>query len=198
MLPIYQQVFTVQNKVPYVIIINKIQYKYYKETKMKDIKLIALDVDGTMTCGEIMYIEDGDDWKELKVFNAKDGLSMKTAIKHGLELAIITGRHSVITKKRGEELGIKHVYQNVHNKIPVLLEICEDLGISPQEVAYIGDDINDLGIMGIVGFSACPKDAAEDILQVADYISKYPGGRGAVRQVIEMIMRVQNTWPVKN
>jgi len=164
---------------------------------MKDIKLIALDVDGTMTCGEIAYMEFGGDCKEIKVFNAKDGLAMKTAMIYGPKLAIITGRNSKITQHRGQELGIKYIYQGIANKLPILLDICKDLDIQPENVAYVGDDINDLALMGIVGFSACPSDASNDILEVVDYVCQKPGGRGAVREVIEMIMKVQGSWPVK-
>lgn len=167
-----------------------------KEIVMENIKLIALDVDGTLTTGEIAYMEYGDEWREIKVFNAKDGLAMKTAVKKGLTTAIITGRKSMITERRGKELGVKYVYQHIDNKVPVLLEICEDMGINPSEVAYVGDDINDLSVMGIVGFSACPSDASIEVLEAVDFVSKNSAGKGAVREVIEIIMKVQGIWPV--
>lgn len=106
---------------------------------MKNIKLVALDVDGTMTNGEIIYNEQGH---ETKVFNAKDGLCIHEAITQGLNIAIITGRDSRITQRRAEELGINYLYQGITNKAPILQEICDDLGITPEEAAYIGDDIN--------------------------------------------------------
>lgn len=160
---------------------------------MKNIKLFALDVDGTMTNGEIMYDEAG---LETKVFNAKDGLAIKTALNQGLKVAIITGRNSVITEKRGAELGVNYLYQGIHDKVPVLHEICSDAGITPEEVAYVGDDINDLSAMEISGFTACPNDAANDIRLVVNYVSNFDGGKGAIREVIEMIMKQQGNWPV--
>ncbi len=165
---------------------------------MKNIKMIVLDVDGTLTNSEIAYMEDGQDWKEIKIFHAKDGLAMKTALHHGLELAIITGRESIITQKRADELGIKYCYQNIHHKVPVLKEICQLTGFSPKDTAYIGDDINDYGVMKMAGFSACPADAASDILSHVDYVASKDGGKGAVREVIELIMKEQDIWPVKN
>ncbi len=165
---------------------------------MKNIKMIVLDVDGTLTNSEIAYMEDGQDWKEIKIFHGKDGLAMKTALHHGLELAIITGRESIITQKRADELGIKYCYQNIHDKVPVLKEICELTAIRPEDTAYIGDDINDYGVMQMAGFSACPVDAAQDILPIVDYVASKEGGKGAVREVIEMIMKEQDLWPVKS
>lgn len=163
---------------------------------MRNIKLIVLDVDGTLTNSEIAYMEDGDGWREIKTFHAKDGLAMKTAVKQGLELAIITGRESIITQKRADELGVRFCYQNIQDKPPVLEAICEQIGIALEDVAYVGDDINDMGVMKMVGFSACTKDAAVDILPIVDFISNYEGGKGAVREIIEMIMKDQGIWPV--
>lgn len=160
---------------------------------MKNIKLIALDVDGTMTNGEICYDENH---MEFKTFNAKDGLGIKTAIKQGLKICIITGRESIITENRSNELGCHYLFQNIQHKVPVLEKLCSDIGISPEEVAYVGDDINDLGVMGICGFTACPSDAARDIIETVDFVSQYEGGKGAVREVIEGILRDQNNWPV--
>jgi 3-deoxy-D-manno-octulosonate 8-phosphate phosphatase (KDO 8-P phosphatase) len=160
---------------------------------MNKIKLIILDVDGTMTTGEIAYLEDG---QEIKIFNAKDGLATKLAVKEGLKIAIITGRTSPITIKRGQELGVQYLYQNIADKIPKLLEICEDMRITPEEVCYIGDDVNDLSAMKLCGYTACPKDAAVDILSEVDFVSSFDGGKGAIREVIETIMKHQGIWPV--
>lgn len=160
---------------------------------MENIKLIALDVDGTMTTGEIMYDEKG---YETKIFNAKDGLAIKVAIKKGIKIAIITGRTSVITEKRAKELGVQYLYQGIEDKVPVLKAICKEANLTTHEVAYVGDDINDLGVMNISGFTACPNNAAKDITLIVNFVSNYDGGKGAIREVIEMIMKKQNLWPV--
>lgn len=160
---------------------------------MKNIKLLALDVDGTLTNGEICYDEKH---MEFKTFNAKDGLGIKTAINQGLKVCIITGRESPITKYRSDELGCQYLFQNIQNKVPVLENLCDNLGIAPREVAYVGDDVNDIGVMEICGFTACPSDAAIDILERVDFVSKFEGGKGAVREVIEMILKIQDKWPV--
>lgn len=160
---------------------------------MKNIKLIALDVDGTLTNGDICYDENH---MEFKTFNAKDGLGIKTAIKQGLKVCIITGRESIITTNRSKELGCQYLYQNIKHKVPVLEQLCKEIGITPEEVAYVGDDINDLGVMEICGFTACPSDASMDIINTVDFVSSFQGGKGAVREVIEGILRDQNLWTV--
>lgn len=158
---------------------------------MKDIKLIVLDVDGTLTDGKIYIDSSGN---EIKAFNVKDGMAIAQAIKHGIDCAIITGRNSEIVNKRASELGIKHVYQGIHNKKQQLEFILNDLNISKDNCAYIGDDINDLEVMKEVKFSACPSDAVVEIKECSDFISKYNGGNGAVRDIIEYILKKQELW----
>lgn len=158
---------------------------------MNDIKLIVLDVDGTLTDGKIYIDSLGN---EMKAFNVKDGMAIAQAIKYGIDCAIITGRNSEIVNKRAKELGIKHVYQGIHNKKDQLSFILEDLKININNCAYIGDDINDLDVMKRVGFSACPNDAVNEIIKCSDFISRYSGGNGAVREIIEHILKQQGFW----
>ncbi|WP_394866656.1 KdsC family phosphatase [Paraclostridium bifermentans] len=158
---------------------------------MKNIKLIVLDVDGTLTDGSIQIDNLGN---EIKSFNVKDGMGIAQAIKHGVGCAIITGRNSKIVEKRSKELGIEHVYQGIYNKKNQLELILNDLNISFQNVAYIGDDINDLEAMKLVEFSGCPNDSADEVKKSVDFISKYGGGKGAVREIIEYILKKQNLW----
>lgn len=158
---------------------------------MKDIKLIVLDVDGTLTDGKI-YIDNLGN--EMKSFNVKDGMAIAQAIKNKVDCAIVTGRNSEIVKKRSEELGIKHVYQGIQNKKEQLKFIINDLNINFENCAYIGDDINDLEVMSLVGFSACPNDAAYEVISNSDFISRYNGGNGAVREIIEHILKSKEIW----
>lgn len=161
---------------------------------MKDysrIKLVILDVDGTLTDGSILYDVQGG---EIKRFNAKDGLGIKMAIEAGLQLAILTGRQSPILHRRVKELGIHYLRENVQIKYPVLMQMIAELGLTADEVGYIGDDLNDLQCMQAVGLSACPADAAQDIRNACDYVARADGGDGAVREVLERLLRQQGKW----
>lgn len=155
------------------------------------IKLIVLDVDGTLTDGKL-YMDDGNNsWK---AFNVKDGFAIVQWINFGGIVAIITGKTSNIVARRREELGIQELSQGIGNKISELNKILEKYKLNLNEVAYIGDDINDLGVMRKVGFSACPNDAVEEVKKISNYISKFKGGDGAVREIIEKIMKDCGLW----
>lgn len=158
---------------------------------MNNIKVIILDVDGTLTDGKIYYDSNGN---EMKVFNVKDGMAIAQAINCGIEVGIITGRKSSIVEKRALELKIKYVYQGIHNKLEAIDEILKNRGLNYENTIYIGDDINDLDIMNRVAISACPKDACYDVLLCCDIISKFNGGEGAVREIIEIILKKQGKW----
>lgn len=155
---------------------------------MSHIKLIVLDVDGTLTDGRIIMGSDGTEYKS---FNVKDGMGISLALKAGIEVGIITGRKSNIVSLRAAELGIPYVFQGVHNKLQKLEEFIDGKNIGLQNIAFIGDDINDLQVMKSVGYSACPADAVEEIRHHSDFVSKYDGGQGAVREIIEEILKEQ-------
>ena len=155
------------------------------------IKLLVLDVDGTLTDGRL-YMDDKDNC--LKAFDVKDGFAIVQWIKQGGIVAIITGKSSEIVRRRKEELGIQELAQGVSNKVVELNKLLEKYSLSLDEVAYIGDDINDLGVMRLVGFSACPKDAVPEVLERVNYISTQKGGRGAVREIFEKIMKENGMW----
>lgn len=155
------------------------------------IKFIILDVDGTLTDGKL-YMDDKDNC--LKAFDVKDGFAIVQWIKLGGIVAIITGKSSEIVRRRKEELGIQELAQGVSNKVVELNKLIEKYGITKEEIAYIGDDINDLGVMKEVGFSACPKDAVSEVLERVDYISSKNGGNGAVREIFEKIMKENGMW----
>jgi 3-deoxy-D-manno-octulosonate 8-phosphate phosphatase (KDO 8-P phosphatase) len=158
---------------------------------MESIKMIVLDVDGTLTDGGIYIDNHGN---EIKRFNAKDGLAIAQSIKHGVDCAIITGRDSQIVEKRSKELGIKHLYQGVHDKKDKLESIAKEINIPLASIAYIGDDINDLEVMKAVGFPACPNDAVQEVRSISKYIATSDGGKGAVREIIEYILKEKGIW----
>ncbi|RRD38472.1 HAD-IIIA family hydrolase [Leptotrichia sp. OH3620_COT-345] len=155
------------------------------------IKLILLDVDGTLTDGGIYR---GNDGIELKKFNVKDGYAIVYAQKIGINFGIITGRKSELVKIRAEELKMKYIYQGISEKTLVLKEIIKITSLKKEEIAYMGDDLNDLNIMKEVGLKGAPKDAAREIKETADFISSKKGGYGAVREFIEFIIKKENKW----
>lgn len=158
---------------------------------MKNIKLIALDVDGTLTDGKIYYDGAGN---EIKAFNAKDGMAIAQAGKNGIEIAVITGRKSTIVERRAKELGIAHIYQGIHSKVDALNIILDKTNIKYDEVMYIGDDINDIQIMSKVKNAACPNDAVQEVRDICNIISSKNGGNGAVREIIECVLKEQGKW----
>lgn len=149
------------------------------------IELIVLDVDGTMTDSRITYSENGD---EIKSFNVKDGLAIASWRKLGKQVAIITGRSSKIVARRAEELRIEHFYQGVHNKKEVLGSLLEKLDLTPDQVAAIGDDLNDLTMLRSAAISFVPRDASTHVDREADVILSKRGGEGAVREMIEYLI----------
>ena len=156
---------------------------------MKKIQLLLLDVDGTLTTGEVTYTQSGE---ELKSFNIKDGLALSVWNKQlGRKSAIITGRDSVIVKKRAQELGIEHIYMGVKDKGAVVREILSKLGVKSNEVACIGDDLNDLPMFKCIKQSYAPKDSAKEIKAIAKLVIHKKGGKGAVREMIEDILRTE-------
>ncbi|MCL1989840.1 MAG: HAD-IIIA family hydrolase [Defluviitaleaceae bacterium] len=154
------------------------------------IKLIVLDVDGTLTDGSICY---GSNEIEMKSFNVKDGAVLKPLSKLGISVIFLTGRESEITARRAKELNIKAI-QGVSNKKGVLTEYISEHGIKQEEILYIGDDINDYAAMKLCSFKACPADAVNEIRNICDYTSPLAGGQGAVRDIIEMMLRKHNKW----
>ncbi len=153
------------------------------------IKLIVLDVDGCLTNGSIHYTVNGD---EIKSFNVKDGLAIASWIRLGKKAAIITGRVSSIVTRRAKELNITHLYQNVKNKKEKLLEIAKIENISLDEIAVIGDDLNDYGMLKEAGLSFTPSDGSNYIKNIVNVVLSKKGGEGAVREMIEYILKKEN------
>ncbi len=159
--------------------------------KLSKIKLLALDVDGVLTDGTINI---GDNGELFKGFNAKDGLGISCALRNGLQVAIITGRKSEIIHKRSAELGITLLCEGIKDKHAELLRLTKEMNLTQEQVAYMGDDLNDLPAFNVAGVTFAPQDAVEDVIDNADCVVAKNGGRGAVRSAIEMILKAQNKW----
>ena len=150
------------------------------------IKILVMDVDGTLTDGKI-YI--GSNGEIMKAFNVKDGMGITKLHKRGIMPAIITARQSDIVLNRARELNITEIYQGIDDKVKKMKELASKYDCSLSEIAYIGDDENDIECMKLCGISACPSDAVEQVLNVTDFISESQGGQGAVREFAEYILR---------
>ncbi|MBI2843903.1 MAG: HAD hydrolase family protein [Armatimonadetes bacterium] len=158
--------------------------------KLKRIKLLAMDVDGTLTDGSMMMTPEGD----VKAFNVLDGLGIRLAMAAGLDIAWITGNISRAVTLRAESLRISEVQQGARYKSVALHEIAKRKGYSREEVAYVGDDLNDLPAMQAAGVAFAVANAAAEVRVAADFVTERPGGCGAVREVIEAILKAQSRW----
>ncbi|MEC9490655.1 MAG: HAD-IIIA family hydrolase [Halanaerobiales bacterium] len=158
---------------------------------MKDINTIFLDVDGTLTDGKV-YLDNGKN--EFKAFNVKDGLMVVAAIKMGYDVIIMTGRKSEVVARRAAELGIEEYYQGVQDKKRALEKLMEEKGITYGNLAYLGDDLNDLAVMKEARFAGCPSDAAVEVKEVSDLISKCRGGEGAVREILTHLLKAKGDY----
>jgi 3-deoxy-D-manno-octulosonate 8-phosphate phosphatase (KDO 8-P phosphatase) len=155
------------------------------------IKIVFLDVDGTLTDGGIFITETGD---EIKKFNVKDGLAIASANYLGIKFAIITGRESKIVLKRASELSITDVYQKVKNKLDVMDRILKKYDISYDETAFIGDDLNDYKAMKKTALPMCPSNACEEIKNISKFVAKNKGGDGAVRECVEYVLKLNGLY----
>lgn len=165
--------------------------KMHLQTQLKQIKMLALDVDGVLTDGTINMGPNGEVFKP---FNCKDGLGLSTAIRHGLLVVIITGRTSAITRNRAKELGITQIYEGIKDKGSLLEEIAMKNKLTLANIAYMGDDLNDLAALQKAGVAATPADAVDDIKKVCSFIAERTGGHGAVRELLEAIFKAQGCW----
>jgi 3-deoxy-D-manno-octulosonate 8-phosphate phosphatase (KDO 8-P phosphatase) len=157
--------------------------------KAVNIRLLAVDVDGVLTDGSIVYTSQEE---QVQSFHVHDGLGLKLLGLAGIHVAILSSRFSHALTIRAEELGIKLVYQGLPDKIEIYERIKEELGIDDKEVAYIGDDWVDLPLLQKVGLAVVVADAAQSMEDYADYVTQQTGGRGAVREVCELILKAQN------
>ncbi len=164
--------------------------KSYKEI-MNDITTFILDVDGVLTDGSIFISADGE---MQRTMNIRDGFAMKAAVESGYNVCIISGGKSEGVRVRLRNLGITDIHLGIPNKVETFDEYIELYHIKPEQVLYMGDDIPDYHVMKLVGLPACPQDASPEIKAISNYISHKKGGKGAVRDVIEQVMKVQGKW----
>ncbi len=157
----------------------------------KDVKILILDVDGVLTDGSIILDNYGN---EIKCFYVRDGHGIKMLLKQGIPVAFITGRYSEVVKKRAKELGIKDVFQKCYDKTKAYEKLIKKYSVSDQEIAYIGDDIVDIPILRKCGLPITVADADDYVKSVAMIITKNKGGRGAVREICDLILKAKNLW----
>ena len=159
--------------------------------RLADIRLLLLDVDGVLTDGGIIYDANG---VETKVFNVRDGHGIKMLQRHGIEVGIITGRTSAVVDIRARELGIVLVYQGALKKLESYQDVKLKTGFDDSQIAYVGDDVIDVPVMRRVIFAAAPADALNEARSAAHYVTSLAGGRGAVREVCDLILKGRGLW----
>ena len=158
-------------------------------SKAKQIKLLICDVDGVLSNGKVYYTNQGE---EIKSFNIKDGLGIKQLLSNNIQVAIITGRQSLIIEKRANELGIPFIYQGKVDKKAAYQEIIQKLNITDNQVAHVGDDLPDLPLMLRSGLGICVADGYYLVQQKADWVTQNIGGQGAVREISDLLLTAQN------
>ncbi len=156
---------------------------------------LFFDVDGVLSDGTVLVPETGE---QIRRFNIKDGYAINRAVKEGLNIIIISAGQNEGVRKRLEYLGVKEINLAVPNKKVLMQTYLDKLNLSWEDVLYMGDDIPDYEVMSQVGIPVCPNDAAQDILAVSKYVSPFKGGQGAVRDVLEKVLKIQGKWPVKH
>ena len=161
------------------------------QTRAAAIKLLLLDVDGVLTDGSIVYADDGT---ELKRFHVRDGSGLKFWQQGGNRAAIVSGRKSKAVDVRAAELGISPVLQGRGDKLPAFEEVLAQTGFRPEQVCAIGDDLPDLPVLRRCGLAVAVADACPELREAADYVTTAPGGRGAVREAIEWLLKLQGRW----
>lgn len=161
------------------------------EKKLKQIKMVLLDVDGVLTCGDIIYSDSGE---QIKIFNVRDGVGIRLLKEAGLKVGIITGRKGKALHHRCVNLGIDLIFDGVRHKEEALSDIAAKTGVCEDDMAFVGDDLPDLPVMKRVGLAVAVGDAHEIIRQHAHITTCAPGGKGAVREISEAILKAQNLW----
>jgi 3-deoxy-D-manno-octulosonate 8-phosphate phosphatase (KDO 8-P phosphatase) len=164
-----------------------------RKSLLRRLRLVVLDVDGTMTDGRLYYGKDGE---MMKAFDVRDGHALRLLISHGpIRVAVLTGRRADLVQRRCRELSIAPVVGSSRQKGPALEKMCAELAIPLADTAYMGDDVNDLPALRIAGLSCAPMDAAPEVLREVSWVSKKPAGRGAVRDLCELILAARVGWP---
>ncbi len=161
------------------------------DAQLKQVRLVLLDVDGVLTAGEIIYDDAG---QQIKIFNVKDGIGIRLLKEAGIAVGIITGRTGQALRHRCKNLGIDLLFDGVFRKDKALKKISTSTGIEPSAMAFVGDDLPDLPVMKLVGLAVAVSDAHELVRRRADVVTHAPGGKGAVREISEAILKAQGKW----
>lgn len=156
------------------------------QIKLKKIKLVITDVDGVLTDGGMYYTENGE---FMKKFNTRDSMGMELLLEKGVKTVLLTRENSKIVKKRADKIRIVDLYSGILDKKSILGEIAKKYAVINDEIAYIGDDVNDIEIMEIVGFAATPSDGASKVKEISDYVCKVKGGEGAFRELADLVIK---------
>ena len=165
--------------------------QHHPSLDLSHIKAFIFDVDGVLTDGSLLALESGE---QVRSFNIKDGYAIRHAIKQGYKVAIISGRQEEGVRKRLLSLDVEDIYLGVPDKKVVFADYLQKYNMAPEQIAYMGDDVPDIEVMQQCGVAACPEDAVPDVIWIANYISSKPGGKGAVRELIEAVMKMQGCW----
>jgi 3-deoxy-D-manno-octulosonate 8-phosphate phosphatase (KDO 8-P phosphatase) len=163
--------------------------------RASQIRLLLMDVDGVLTDGTLYYVP-GPDGKmvEAKGFNAQDGISLQWLHWNGIDTGVISGRISPATVERANQVGMKYIYQGHIEKVPFLEEIMRTSGLKKEQIAYAGDDLTDVVVMKRVGLAFAPANARREVKAAAHHVTEAPGGRGAVREIAEVLLEAQGRW----
>lgn len=159
--------------------------------KLAKVKLLILDVDGVLTDGRIIMDDDG---REIKHFDVRDGHGIKILQRFDIDVVFLTGRKSSVVEHRARDLDVREVHQQIWDKVAAFEGIIQRRGLAADQVAFMGDDVVDIPLQRRVGFSAAPADAEEMVRRSVAYVARRPGGRGAVREVCELILRGRGLW----
>lgn len=161
------------------------------QEKAKGVRLIALDVDGVLTDGSVTISSSGE---EIKSFNILDGMGIRFAINCGLTVAVISGRASLPVEQRMKDLGVSEIVQGAKNKAAALKDLCSKYSLHPDEVAFVGDDVNDLPAFHTAGLRIAVANACQEVKNASDFVTQNSGGHGAVREAIEALLKAQGRW----
>jgi len=164
------------------------------DQRLGAVKILILDVDGVLTDGRIIINDHGE---ETKSFNVKDGFGIRALLDAGIDVAVITGRQSLVVEHRAKDLGIRNVYQGVKDKKAACVRLLEERRMTSDQACYMGDDLPDIPVLRYVGMPVAVADAVKEAREAALYITEKNGGNGAVREVCELILKARDAWPAK-
>ncbi|MBK9213900.1 MAG: HAD hydrolase family protein [Saprospiraceae bacterium] len=163
--------------------------------KFQKIRCVLMDVDGVLTDNTLMIMENGD---LLRTMSARDGFAIRQCVNNGIAIGVITGGYSVGVNIRMKNLGSKYIYSGIKDKWATLQEILDFKEFQLDEILFIGDDVPDIPVLQKVGLSACPVDSIQEVLSMVDYVSPFQGGRGAVRDILEKLLKVKDLWTLEH